>query len=358
VDDQYIEGVFDDIEVVRSRADREDVGRDLEDAAGRFDVGQPGRAAYLAAAAESWTASGGLDDALRCAEAAVADGGETMVGAHAVLIDVLLARDELDRARACAHELRSLLAADDASDTAPEYVAEAFEEAGLLQEAHRWFNLATREVDPDSVEVSLAGELTALFGRRRVRQRLGLAEDRLDQAAERARQRILPGLGGGASAAADAVMDVGDDLYDEVDNEVDDGVDDMEDLLDAMPAGRIGRLAVLHWPAGEFERFVERWPDLAEGYGGDPEGHRRQTEEELRELSLRGAPVAVALGDLDEYLAFAADRGVDPMQGTSRARYAAEIGRTERVVTWPPGRNEPCWCGSGMKYKRCCGRPG
>jgi tetratricopeptide (TPR) repeat protein len=26
------------------------------------------------------------------------------------------------------------------------------------------------------------------------------------------------------------------------------------------------------------------------------------------------------------------------------------------VVPWPPGRNERCWCGTGQKYKRCCGR--
>jgi len=23
-----------------------------------------------------------------------------------------------------------------------------------------------------------------------------------------------------------------------------------------------------------------------------------------------------------------------------------------------PGRNEPCWCGSARKYKKCCGTPG
>ncbi|WP_203589562.1 SEC-C domain-containing protein [Streptomyces sp. SID13031] len=26
-------------------------------------------------------------------------------------------------------------------------------------------------------------------------------------------------------------------------------------------------------------------------------------------------------------------------------------------VEWPPKRNEPCWCGSGVKYKKCCGWP-
>jgi hypothetical protein len=25
------------------------------------------------------------------------------------------------------------------------------------------------------------------------------------------------------------------------------------------------------------------------------------------------------------------------------------------AVEWPPGRNQPCWCGSGTKYKKCCG---
>ncbi|GAA0972953.1 hypothetical protein GCM10009555_026980 [Acrocarpospora macrocephala] len=26
-------------------------------------------------------------------------------------------------------------------------------------------------------------------------------------------------------------------------------------------------------------------------------------------------------------------------------------------IAWPPGRNDPCWCGSGRKYKKCCGSP-
>jgi hypothetical protein len=27
-------------------------------------------------------------------------------------------------------------------------------------------------------------------------------------------------------------------------------------------------------------------------------------------------------------------------------------------VPWPPERNAACWCGSGRKYKKCCGAPG
>ncbi len=42
-----------------------------------------------------------------------------------------------------------------------------------------------------------------------------------------------------------------------------------------------------------------------------------------------------------------------------RARYAADLcSAPSRVIAWPPGRNERCWCGSGRKYKQCCGAPG
>jgi hypothetical protein len=27
------------------------------------------------------------------------------------------------------------------------------------------------------------------------------------------------------------------------------------------------------------------------------------------------------------------------------------------TVEWPPARNQNCWCGSGTKYKKCCGGP-
>jgi hypothetical protein len=39
--------------------------------------------------------------------------------------------------------------------------------------------------------------------------------------------------------------------------------------------------------------------------------------------------------------------------------YRPEASRAEqeaRGVAWPPGRNDRCWCGSGRKYKKCCGR--
>jgi len=37
-------------------------------------------------------------------------------------------------------------------------------------------------------------------------------------------------------------------------------------------------------------------------------------------------------------------------------RSVATSGEGE-TVEWPPGRNQVCWCGSGAKYKTCCGWP-
>ncbi len=41
-----------------------------------------------------------------------------------------------------------------------------------------------------------------------------------------------------------------------------------------------------------------------------------------------------------------------------RADLSARILTPEgELIPWPPERNDPCWCGSGVKYKKCCGRP-
>ena len=84
-------------------------------------------------------------------------------------------------------------------------------------------------------------------------------------------------------------------------------------------------------------------------------------------------PDLVAL--LDELLAQADDRGSKTVADLLEEMNALEPGRRQRVsegreqrraapvprtprsapapATPQPGRNEPCWCGSGTKYKRC-----
>ncbi|MBS1889431.1 MAG: SEC-C domain-containing protein [Actinobacteria bacterium] len=68
-----------------------------------------------------------------------------------------------------------------------------------------------------------------------------------------------------------------------------------------------------------------------------------------------GRSPSVAALEVEALVEFAAAAGLDPGTGEARSRLAGELGGRGEVVAWPPGRNEQCWCGSGRKYKRCCG---
>ncbi|SDY87167.1 Tetratricopeptide repeat-containing protein [Modestobacter sp. DSM 44400] len=121
-------------------------------------------------------------------------------------------------------------------------------------------------------------------------------------------------------------------------------------------------------PGDEYAQLKRRWPDIADGpaardeTGGvvDHATYCRRMEGRLREAreagmtALRIAPLRWA-----EYTAWRQANEEEGEAAQLRARYAADLGRDPtRVITWPPGRNERCWCGSGRKYKQCCGAPG
>ncbi|MFN7923265.1 MAG: SEC-C metal-binding domain-containing protein [Bryobacteraceae bacterium] len=44
----------------------------------------------------------------------------------------------------------------------------------------------------------------------------------------------------------------------------------------------------------------------------------------------------------------------EPPDEPIRQNPTPETSGTVRYATKPPGRNEPCFCGSGKKYKHCC----
>jgi uncharacterized protein YecA (UPF0149 family) len=83
----------------------------------------------------------------------------------------------------------------------------------------------------------------------------------------------------------------------------------------------------------------------------------RRLERTLREAAdagLRRLRVAtLRRAAFDAWVTAAGREGED--EAELRAGYAAELNRRGvDVVAWPPGRNERCWCGSGVKYKKCC----
>lgn len=120
-----------------------------------------------------------------------------------------------------------------------------------------------------------------------------------------------------------------------------------------------GRPASVVWMSEENERVArERWPGWTVGLRVDEPFAERAAR---MELSLRrrradgDGPFFVVAIDLERYAAWCAAEGHDPADRRSRGTFVElerEAGAGRR---WPPGRNDPCWCSSGRKYKRCCG---
>jgi tetratricopeptide (TPR) repeat protein len=118
-------------------------------------------------------------------------------------------------------------------------------------------------------------------------------------------------------------------------------------------AGRIP-LSLAWFPAAEWELAIDRWPDLLDDLPADHRSYSRRIEARLKWLtrhapghSLSVSPLTV--DELDEA------RGADANTGEARSWLAAEVARRGRALDWPPARNDRCWCGSGQKYKKCCG---
>lgn len=131
-----------------------------------------------------------------------------------------------------------------------------------------------------------------------------------------------------------------------------------------VPAAGVGPVAVAWLPAGDYERALQFWPDFATSDRvAGPDGplphadYCRTMERILVEYAEAGilrmviAPVRVA-----PFSAWCAEQGREPDSAESRAEYAAHLAASENpdLVAWPPDRNQPCWCGRGRKYKKCC----
>ncbi len=137
--------------------------------------------------------------------------------------------------------------------------------------------------------------------------------------------------------------------------------------FEAIPASAPGRetsrlsssmVVSLAWfPRGEWEKATATWPDLLEDLPADHADYGQRIEARLKRLArtLAGHPMRVSPMTVDGLTDFCAEQGDDPGTGEARSSYAAEIARRGSAVPWPPGRNAPCWCGSGRKYKTCCG---
>jgi tetratricopeptide (TPR) repeat protein len=134
---------------------------------------------------------------------------------------------------------------------------------------------------------------------------------------------------------------------------------DEDDRLAPQPPPLIdGQIAwSLAWfPPTQHAAALARWPSLGEDLA-DPTAYNGRFEDHLRLLHREtGRRPNIAPLDVDELVDWAADAGYDPDTGEARSRFAVELASSGGALAWPPGRNDPCWCRSGRKYKRCCGK--
>ncbi|MFF5081737.1 SEC-C metal-binding domain-containing protein [Actinoplanes sp. NPDC000266] len=305
-------------------ADPLGVAAELADAAEAGKLADKDDAGYaLALAAEIAESRGKLDAALRYAERAVEAFGSRddnqAAGAKALLARVLFRTGRDDEAIAALEPLRPLLTQ---YGDAPAYVSAALAAGRRDRVAEEWLTEALNEVlagRGDAAEPSSAEDAGQLFfllqQRHRTRHALGLQHDHHDNLADRLETRLANTAGRTAAAPAD-------------------------DLL--------------FWPKAELEKLLEKWPALSEPYGADWDEHRAHLEKELVRLTGAGRTgLAVLPGTVSGLTGFAGADG-DPADPQTRGGYATRLAGGTNQIPWPPERNGACWCGSGLKYKKCC----
>jgi hypothetical protein len=113
--------------------------------------------------------------------------------------------------------------------------------------------------------------------------------------------------------------------------------------------------ALLYWPQPEFDQLLQRWPTLAEEYGQTWDEYRSTVQKTL-ELWSESSSLQLGLvtGSVEELVTHAERNGDDPTDPQVRQDYAQDLTEPAREIPWPPARNQPCWCGSAQKYKKCC----
>jgi hypothetical protein len=288
------------------------------------------RGEILLEAAAQWRFAGNIDRARALWQALIAEGGEDGQYARVDVAELHLESGDVDAANA---ELAALRAERPLWVAPCHMAAEVLEEHGHLAEALSWFNIATTRLDEgeldrvDDATFSYAGQV--LRGRRHVRQALGMPEDDLDALV------AAPPSGAGPHPFPTA---------DELLGDLADGV--------APPAA----VRSLFWPRAEMSAVRDRWPDT---FGaGEPGEYYRGLEAGFRAMAARGARrITLVPGTAHGLAAFAAGEAGSPEDSLIRRSYLDDLfGRGIRVA-WPPPRNGSCWCGSGAKYKKCCGSP-
>ena len=117
--------------------------------------------------------------------------------------------------------------------------------------------------------------------------------------------------------------------------------------------GTVTVWALAWFPKDQWGGAVDRWPHLLESMPADHDAYSKQVEANLKAAAAKepGSPDVAPL----RVDALVAQYGAEAGDIRARATLGASIARSGGAISWPPGRNDSCWCGSALKYKACCG---
>ncbi|MGW7264755.1 hypothetical protein [Streptomyces sp. NPDC054842] len=228
-------------------------------------------------------------------------------------------------------------------------VAEALESHDELEAAHETFTEGARLLLAGVSEPPYSTH-PLLFGRHRVRRMLGADHDEWDALADTLHT---------APVSLDELHDpkrvwsLGSDNPAELQAEIARLQSELTTAREAL--SRPFPVAVLHWPADELTELLAAYPSLSSEYPSHGE-HLATIEASLRELAASGTPnLGIVTGTVPSYEAFAASEASSPTDTTLLPQYATTLAARGLAVSWPPGRGDVCWCGSGGAYEGCHG---
>jgi tetratricopeptide (TPR) repeat protein len=282
----------------------------------------------LVLAAEITERDGDLQEALVLAERAIEahrvhDESDGYPRAFRARLLLRLGRE--DEAMAELTALRPLLSQD---PDAVAYICEALEAGDRAETAEQWLTAALstalhqrqelelRRGEPDYVQAAAAAFMLAQC-RHQIRSDLDLPHDDYDYLADRLMSAVQSALVGSEPDYDSATL--------------------------------------LFWSQPEFDRLLLRWPALAEEYGHTWDEYRTTMQKTLVLWSESShLQLGLVAGSVEELATHAERGGDDPTDPQVRQDYAQDLTEPARDIAWPPGRNQPCWCGSAQKYKKCC----
>lgn len=295
--------------------------------------------------------------------AAVDDGrlADAAVAGYALTVAAEITADTDEPEVAIALAERAIEACERSGDTSTSHPsavrADALFLAGRDEEAMTQLAVLRERLTEDPEAAMLVGEVLVAHGHAEV------AEEWLTEALDTVLQRHDELEADPSDPAYDHVSIVSFEVlqarhgvrhelglpHDEYDDLADEMMEELEDSLDDGPV-------VLFFPQPEYDEVLRRWPDLATDHGATWNEHRAITEQELRLRAEHGtAGLALVPGTADALAAFATTSGSEqPDTPTIQAYRDSLVDAATPQTPWPPGRNNPCWCGSTNKYKKCC----